>query len=137
MLMPKKTKHRKQMRGRTCGNSSRGNTLAFGSYGLQAVGRGYVTTRQIEAARRVITRTLKRGGKVWVCIFPDKPVTKRPAETRMGKGKGPIDTWVCVVRPGRVLYEVDGVESDVAEKALSLASCKLSLKTKIMQRRVI
>ena len=134
MLMPKKTKFRKQMRGRMQGDAHTGNKISFGSFALQALDRGYVTTRQIEAARRVITRTLKRGGKTWIRIFPDKPVTKRPAETRMGKGKGAVDTWVAKINPGRVLYEIDGVPEETANDALRLASYKLSIKTKIIKR---
>ena len=137
MLMPKKTKFRKQMRGRMKGDAQTGNEISFGSIGLQAIGRGYVTTRQIEAARRVITRTLKRGGKTWIRVFPDKPVTKRPAETRMGKGKGAVDTWVAPVHPGRVLYEIDGVPEEVATEALRLAAYKLSIKTKIIKRAAV
>ena len=134
MLMPKKSKFRKQMRGRMQGNAQSGNEINFGSIGLQAVGRGYITTRQIEAARRVITRTLKRGGKTWIRVFPDKPITKRPAETRMGKGKGAVDTWVATIHPGRILYEIDGVPELVAYEALRLAGYKLSVKTKILKR---
>ena len=137
MLMPKKTKFRKQMRGRMKGDAQTGNEISFGSIGLQAIGRGYVTTRQIEAARRVITRTLKRGGKTWIRVFPDKPVTKRPAETRMGKGKGAVYTWVASVHPGRVLYEIDGVPEEVAIEALRLAAYKLSIKTKIIKRAAV
>ena len=137
MLMPNKTKFRKQMRGRMQGDAHIGNKISFGSIGLQAIGRGYVTTRQIEAARRVITRTLKRGGKTWIRVFPDKPVTKRPAETRMGKGKGAVDTWVASVYPGRVLYEIDGVPEEVATEALRLAAYKLSIKTKIIKRAAV
>ncbi|HBD27692.1 MAG TPA: 50S ribosomal protein L16 [Candidatus Lambdaproteobacteria bacterium] len=137
MLMPKKTKFRKQMRGRMRGDAHTGNKISFGSIGLQATGRGYVTTRQIEAARRVITRTLKRGGKTWIRVFPDKPVTKRPAETRMGKGKGAVDTWVASVHPGRVLYEIDGVPEEVATEALRLAAYKLSINTKIIKRAAV
>ena len=132
--MPKKSKFRKQMRGRMQGNAQSGNEINFGSIGLQAVGRGYITTRQIEAARRVITRTLKRGVKTWIRVFPDKPITKRPAETRMGKGKGAVDTWVATIHPGRVLYEIDGVPEVVAYEALRLAGYKLSVKTKILKR---
>jgi large subunit ribosomal protein L16 len=134
MLMPKKTKYRKQMRGRMRNDATSGNYVAFGSVGLQATDRGYVSSRQIEAARRVINRTLKRGGKTWIRIFPDKPITKRPAETRMGKGKGAVDSWVAVVLPGRVLYEIDGVELEVAEKALRLAGFKLPVKTRVIKR---
>lgn len=122
------------MRGRMQGDAHTGNKISFGSFALQALDRGYVTTRQIEAARRVITRTLKRGGKTWIRIFPDKPITKRPAETRMGKGKGAVDTWVAKINPGRVLYEIDGVPEEIANDALRLASYKLSIKTKIIKR---
>ena len=137
MLMPKKTKFRKQMRGRMQGNAQTGNNISFGYIGLQATKQGYVTTREIEAARRVITRTLKRGGKTWIRVFPDKPITKRPAETRMGKGKGAVDTWVASVYPGRVLYEIDGVPEEVATEALRLAAYKLSIKTKIIKRAAV
>ena len=122
------------MRGRMQGSAQTGNKISFGTFALQASGRGYLTTRQIEAARRVITRTLKRGGKTWIRVFPDKPITKRPAETRMGKGKGAVDTWVAKVHPGRILYEIDGVPEEIANNALSLASYKLSVKTKIIKR---
>ncbi len=135
--MPKRTKFRKQMRGRMQGDAQTGNLISFGSIGLQATGRGYLTTRQIEAARRVIARTLKRSGKTWIRVFPDKPVTKRPAETRMGKGKGAVDTWVAVVHPGRVLYEIDGVPEGIAHEALRLAAYKLSIKTKIIKRAAV
>ena len=137
MLMPQKTKFRKQMRGRMQGDAQTGNVLSFGSFGLQATGRGYVTTRQIEAARRVIARTLKRGGKTWIRVFPDKPITKRPAEVRMGKGKGAVDTWVASIRPGRILYEIDGVPEAIASEALRLAAYKLSVKTKIITRTAV
>jgi large subunit ribosomal protein L16 len=137
MMMPKRTKYRKQMRGRMTGESYNASTVSFGSIGLQAIGRGYVSARQIEAARRVINRTLKRGGKTWIRIFPDKPITKRPAETRMGKGKGSVDSWVASILPGRVMYEIDGVDEDVATKALILAGYKLPVKTKIIKRSLI
>ena len=137
MMMPKRTKHRKQMRGRMTGESYNASAVSFGAIGLQATGRGYVSARQIEAARRVINRTLKRGGKTWIRIFPDKPITKRPAETRMGKGKGSVDSWVATILPGRVLYEIDGVDEDVATKALTLAGYKLPVKTKIIKRSLI
>ena len=137
MMMPKRTKHRKQMRGRMTGESYNASAVSFGAIGLQATGRGYVSARQIEAARRVINRTLKRGGKTWIRIFPDKPITKRPAETRMGKGKGSVDSWVAPILPGRVLYEIDGVDEDVAIKALTLAGYKLPVKTKIIKRSLI
>ncbi|MBS1255059.1 MAG: 50S ribosomal protein L16 [Deltaproteobacteria bacterium] len=125
------------MRGRMQGNAQSGNILSFGSFGLQTTDRGYLTTRQIEAARRVIARTLKRGGKTWIRVFPDKPITKRPAETRMGKGKGAVDTWVASVRPGRVLYEIDGVPEVIASEALRLAAYKLAVKTKIIKRAAV
>ena len=137
MMMPKRTKHRKQMRGRMTGESYNASAVSFGAIGLQATGRGYVSARQIEAARRVINRTLKRGGKTWIRISPDKPITKRPAETRMGKGKGSVDSWVTPILPGRVLYEIDGVDEDVATKALTLAGYKLPVKTKIIKRSLI
>lgn len=135
--MPKKTKYRKRMKGRTEGISHTGNRVQFGSVGLQATGRGYITARQIEAARRAITRKLKRGGKIWIRVFPDKPITKRPAETRMGKGKGSVDSWVAVIYPGRILYEVDGIDTEVAEEALRLAGFKLPVKTQITKRGII
>ena len=114
-----------------------GNTVSFGSVALQATDRGYVSTRQIEAARRVITRTLKRGGKTWIRIFPDKPITSKPAEVRMGKGKGAVDSWVAVVRPGRVLYEIDGVSEEIATEALRLAAYKLPVKARIIKRAAV
>ena len=135
MLMPKKTKFRKQMRGRMQGNAHIGNKISFGSIGLQAIGRGYVTTRQIEAARRVITRTLKRGGKTWIRVFPDKPITKRPAETRMGKGKGTPEYWVAVVKPGTILFELDGLPESEALETFRKCSNKLPVKTKVVPRR--
>jgi len=135
--MPKKTKFRKQMRGRRRNEARRGSEISFGTIGLQATGRGVITARQIEAARRVITRTLKRDGKIWIRIFPDKPVTRRPAETRMGKGKGSVDAWVASILPGRILYEVDGVSPELAESALRLAGFKLSVKTRVIQRGAV
>jgi large subunit ribosomal protein L16 len=134
MLMPKRTKFRKQMKGRMRGYATSGNELNFGSYGLQAVGRGYVTARQIEASRRALTREMKRRGKIWICIFPDKPITRRPAEVRMGGGKGAVDHWAAVVKPGRILFEMDGVDEDVAVSALRLAAYKLPLRTTIVKR---
>ena len=134
MLMPKKVKYRKQQKGRLKGKANRGNTVDFGEYGLKAVEPGRISNRQIEAARIAITRYAKRGGKVWIRIFPDKPFTKKPAETRMGKGKGAPEGWVALIRPGRILYEVDGLPGEVAEEALRLASQKLSLKTKVVRR---
>ncbi len=134
MLMPKRTKFRKQQRGRMKGKSFRANTLAFGDYGIQALEPAWITTNQIEAARVAITRTMKRGGKVWIRIFPDKPYTKKPLETRMGKGKGNVETWVAVVKPGRMLFEVAGVPKEVAMEALRLAIYKLPIKCRIVKR---
>jgi large subunit ribosomal protein L16 len=137
MLMPKKVKFRKQMRGRMKGASNRGNELSFGDFGLQALTPGWVTSRQIESARIAITRHVKRGGKVWIRIFPDKPITKKPAETRMGKGKGSPEGWVAVVKPGRVLYELEGVTESVAKEAMRLASHKLPVKTRMLTREEV
>jgi large subunit ribosomal protein L16 len=134
MLQPKKVKHRKQHKGRMRGKAYRGSTLDFGDYGLQALECCRVTARQIEAARVAMTRHAKRGGKVWIRIFPDKPITKKPAETRMGKGKGNPEEWVAVVRPGRMLYEMEGVPSNVAREALRLAAHKLPMATRIVER---
>jgi large subunit ribosomal protein L16 len=134
MLQPAKVKWRKQMRGRRGGLAWRGSSLSFGDYGLQAVDRAWVTAREIEAARIALTRHIKRGGRVWVRIFPDKPITKKPAETRMGKGKGPPEAWVAVVKPGRVLFEMEGVTREVAHEALRLASHKLSVPTQVLER---
>ena len=132
MLMPKRVKHRKQMRGRTKGRATRGNEISFGDYGLQALEPGWITARQIEASRRALVRFMRRRGKVWIRIFPDKPVTQKPAETRMGKGKGAVDHWVAVVKPGRLLFEISGLEEDAAREAMRLASHKLPIKTKFM-----
>ena len=134
MLQPKKVKHRKMMKGRMKGKAHRGSSVAFGEYGLQATERGRITARQIEAARIAMTRYVKRGGKIWIRIFPDKPVTKKPAETRMGKGKGNPEEWVAVVKPGRVLYEIEGVNSKVAQEAFRLAAHKLPLPTRFVAR---
>jgi large subunit ribosomal protein L16 len=134
MLMPKKVKFRKMMKGRMHGSAYRGSTVAFGEYGLKALEPGWITSRQIEAARIAITRHARRGIKVWIRIFPDKPITKKPAETRMGKGKGAPEYWVAVVKPGRVLYEVEGVPEDVAKEAFRLASHKLPVDTKFVKR---
>lgn len=134
MLMPKKVKYRKQQKGRMKGKALRGSTVDFGEYGLKAMEPGRISNRQIEAARIAITRCAKRGGKVWIRIFPDKPLTKKPAETRMGKGKGAPDSWVAVIRPGRILYEVDGLTNEVAIEAMRLAAQKLPLKTKVVRR---
>ena len=134
MMMPKKVKYRKQMRGRRRGKAWRGSTISFGDYGLKVLEPGWVTDKQIEAARIAMTRFVKRGGKIWVRIFPDKPITKKPAETRMGKGKGAPEGWVAVVRPGRVLYEMEGVTEDIARQALRLASHKIGLRTMFVHR---
>ncbi len=134
MLSPKRVKFRKQFKGRTNGLSQRGNTVAFGTFGLQTLEPGWVTSRQIEAARVALTRHIKRGGKVWIRIFPDKPITKKPAETRMGKGKGSPEMWVAVVKPGRVMFELEGVSLDIAQKAMALAAAKMPVKTKFVVR---
>jgi large subunit ribosomal protein L16 len=135
MLAPKKVKYRKQQKGRVRGQATRGNTLAFGDYGLKSLERGWITARQIEAARVALTRHIKRGGRIWVRIFPDKPVTKKPTETRMGKGKGAPEFWVAVVKPGRVLFEMEGIPREVAQQALRLASHKLPVSTQFCQRQ--
>ena len=135
MLQPKKVKHRKMFKGRLRGKALRGNTLAFGAYGLQAMTSGYITARQIEAARIAMTRHVKRGGKVWIRVFPDKPITKKPAETRMGKGKGAPEFWVAVVRPGRIMFEVGGgIDLDLAKEAMRRAQQKLPIATKVVVR---
>jgi len=134
MLMPKKVKYRKQQRGRMCGKAWRGSSLAFGDFGLKALSCGWVTDRQIEAARVAMTRFIKRGGKVWIRLFPDKPITKKPAETRMGKGKGAPEQWVAVVRAGKVLFEMEGVPLKTAEEAMRLAAAKLPLPCKLVVR---
>jgi large subunit ribosomal protein L16 len=134
MLAPKRVKYRKQMKGRNRGKAARGNTVAFGKYGLMSLNAGWISNRQIEAARVALTRTMKRGGKVWIRIFPDKPLTKKPAETRMGKGKGNPEFWVAVVKPGRVMFEVEGVDEEIARRGLTLASAKLSVKTRFVMR---
>jgi large subunit ribosomal protein L16 len=134
MLMPKKVKFRKQHRGRMGGNAKGGDTLSFGDFGLQALERGWVTARQIEAARIAISRSVKRGGKIWIRVFPDKPYTKKPLETRMGKGKGNPEGWVCVIRPGRILYELEGVTHEVGKEAMRLAAHKIGIKTKFVSR---
>lgn len=134
MLMPKKVKYRKQQRGRMGGPAKGGDTIAFGDYGLQALEPGWVTARQIEAGRVAITRSVKRGGKVWIRIFPDKPFTKKPLETRMGKGKGAPEGWVAVVKPGRILYELEGVSPEVAKQAMRLAAHKFGIKTRYVTR---
>lgn len=134
MLMPKRVKHRKQQRGRMRGRATRGATIEFGEYGLKAMEPKWLTNKQIEAARVAITRHIKRVGKLWIRIFPDKPVTVKPAETRMGKGKGAPEYWVAVVKPGRIMFELEGVPIDVAKRAMLLASAKLPIKTKFVQR---
>lgn len=136
MLMPKKVKFRKQQKGRMRGKAWRGSTLAFGDYGLKVLECGYVTDRQIEAARVAMTRFIKRGGKVWIRMFPDKPITRKPAETRMGSGKGAPDHWVAVVRPGKILFEMEGVPKETASEAFRLAMQKLSLQCKFVERLV-
>ena len=135
MLMPKRVKYRKQFRGRMKGKARRGAEVQFGEYGLQALEPSWITSRQIEAARRAIVRHVRRRGKVWIRIFPDKPVTKKPAETRMGKGKGSVDHWVAVVKPGRVLFELAGVNEDIAREAMRRASYKLPIKTRFLTRQ--
>jgi large subunit ribosomal protein L16 len=134
MLMPKKVKFRKIHRGRRAGKAWTGSTLSFGDYGMKAMEAGWITARQIEAARITITRTMKRGGKLWIRIFPDKSITKKPAEVRMGKGKGPPDAWVAVVKPGRIMYELEGVSIADAKEAVRLASHKFGIKTKFIHR---
>lgn len=131
-LMPKRTKYRKMQKGRNRGKATRGNTIAYGEYALQALEAGWITSNQIEAARVAMTRFIKRGGNVWIKIFPDKPITKKPAETRMGSGKGSVEYWVAVVKPGRVLFEMAGVPEETAREALRLASHKLPIKTKFI-----
>ena len=134
MLMPKKVKYRKQQRGRMTGKAWRGSSIEFGEYGLKCMECGWITSRQIEAARIAMTRFIKRGGKVWIRLFPDKPITKKPAETRMGKGKGAPDAWVAVIRPGKILFEMEGVPVDIAREAMRLASHKISLRTRFITR---
>jgi large subunit ribosomal protein L16 len=134
MLSPKRVKHRKQHRGRRRGKAYQGATVAFGEYGLQALEPSWVTNRQIEAARVAITREVKRGGKIWIRIFPDKPVTQKPAETRMGKGKGSPEHWVAVVKPGRVMFELEGIDKPMAKRALDLGASKLPLRTRFVTR---
>ena len=134
MLMPKKVKHRKQMKGRMTGVANRGAAISFGEYGLKTLEPGWITDRQIEAARIAMTRHVKRGGKIWIRMFPDKPITKKPAETRMGKGKGAPDHWVAVVKPGKILYEIEGVSEEMAREAMRLAAQKLPIKCKFVSR---
>ncbi|WP_069472256.1 50S ribosomal protein L16 [Candidatus Marithrix sp. Canyon 246] len=137
MLQPKRTKFRKQQKGRNRGLAQRGNKVSFGEFGLKATGRGRITSRQIEAARRTITRHVKRGGKLWIRLFPDKPISKKPLEVRMGKGKGSVEYWVALVQPGSMLYEIEGVSEDIAREAFRLASAKLSVSTTFVSRTVM
>ncbi len=134
MLQPKRTKFRKQQKGRNRGLAHRGSDVSFGEFGLKAVGRGRITARQIEAARRAMTRHIKRGGKIWIRIFPDKPITKKPLEVRQGKGKGSVEYWVAQIQPGRVLYEMEGVTEEIAREAFTLAAAKLPIATKFVSR---
>lgn len=134
MLIPKRTKYRKQMRGRMKGRATRGTVVSFGDFGIQALEPGWITSRQIEAARRAIVRYVRRRGKYWIRIFPDKPVTAKPAETRMGKGKGPVDHWVAVVKPGRIMFELSGVSEDMAREAMRLAEHKLPIRCQFVKR---
>ena len=134
MLMPKKVKHRRVMKGRMRGKATRGEKLSFGDFGLKTLEAAWITDRQIEAARIAMTRSIKRGGKVWIRLFPDKPITKKPAETRMGKGKGAPEQWVAVIRPGKVLFEMEGVSRETAEAAMRLAAHKLPMRTKFVSR---
>ncbi len=137
MLQPKRTKFRKQHKGRNRGLAQAGNKVSFGTIGLKAVGRGRITARQIEAARRAMTRHVKRGGKIWIRIFPDKPITEKPLEVRQGKGKGNVEYWVAEIRPGKMLYEMEGVNEDIAREAFILAAAKLPIKTEIVKRTVM
>ena len=136
MMMPKKVKYRKQQRGRMCGKAWRGSAISFGEFGLKAMECAWITSRQIEAARVAMTRSIKRGGKVWIRLFPDKPITKKPAETRMGKGKGAPEEWVAVIRPGKILFEMEGVPLDIATEAMRLAAAKISVPTKLVTRDI-
>lgn len=137
MLQPKRTKFRKQSKGRNRGMAQVGNKVSFGDFGLKATGRGRITARQIEAARRAITRALKRGGKLWIRVFPDKPITKKPLEVRQGKGKGNVEYWVALIQPGKVLYEVEGVPEELAREAFDLAAAKLPVKTTFVHRTIL
>ena len=137
MLQPKRTKYRKQQKMRNRGLATRGNKVSFGEYGLKATGRGRITARQIEAARRAMTRHIKRGGKIWIRIFPDKPITQKPLEVRQGKGKGNVEYWVAQIQPGRMLYEMEGVSEEIAREAFSLAAAKLPIQTKFVTRTVL
>jgi len=137
MLQPKRTKFRKQMKGRNRGLAHRGSTVSFGEYGLKAIARGRLTARQIESARRALTRHVKRGGKIWIRVFPDKPITKKPLEVRQGKGKGSVEYWVAQIQPGKVLFEIEGVSAELAEEAFTLAAAKLPFATKFAKRVVM
>ena len=137
MLIPKRTKYRKQHKGRNRGMAVSGGQVSFGEFGLQAVGRGRLTSRQIEAARRTITRHVKRGGKIWIRVFPDKPITKKPLEVRQGKGKGNVEYWVALIQPGRMLYEIEGISEEIAREAFKLAAAKLPFKTTFAKRTVL
>ena len=134
MLQPKRTKFRKMHKGRNRGLALRGSKVSFGEFGLKATGRGRLTARQIEAARRAISRHIKRGGKIWIRVFPDKPITQKPLEVRMGKGKGNVEYWVALIQPGKILYEMEGVDENIAREAFALASAKLPIKTKFIKR---
>jgi len=137
MLQPKRTKYRKQMKGKNRGLASQGNKVSFGEYGLKATDRGRITARQIEAARKAMTRHIRREGKIWIRIFPDKPITKKPLEVRQGKGKGNVEYWVAQIQPGRILYEMSGVDENLAKEALKLAASKLPVNTKFVTRKII
>jgi large subunit ribosomal protein L16 len=137
MLQPKRTKFRKQQKGRNRGLALRGSDVSFGEFGLKSLERGRITARQIEAARRAMTRHIKRGGKIWIRIFPDKPITQKPLEVRQGKGKGSVEYWVCEIKPGKMLYEMQGVSEDIAREAFRLAAAKLPLKTQFVTRTVL
>lgn len=137
MLQPKRTKYRKQFKGRNRGVATRGTEVSFGQYGLKATAAGFITSRQIEAARRALTRHIKRGGKVWIRVFPDKPITKKPLEVRQGKGKGSVEYWVAVIQPGRVLFEMEGISAEMARVALKLAAAKLPMTTNFVTRTVL
>lgn len=137
MLQPKRTKYRKQQKGRNRGLAQRGSKVSFGEIGLKALGRGRITARQIEAARRAMTRHIKRGGKIWIRVFPDKPISKKPLEVRMGKGKGSVEYWVAQIQPGKILYEMEGVSEAIAREALELAAAKLPIKTTVVKRHIM
>ena len=137
MLQPKRTKYRKQMKGKNRGLASQGNKVSFGEYGLKATDRGRITARQIEAARKAMTRHIRRGGKIWIRIFPDRPITKKPLEVRQGKGKGNVEYWVAQIQPGKILYEMSGVDENLAKEALKLAASKLPVSTKFVTRKII